>query len=105
MIYGVYIHEIQVQVQGGQGPRGAKIETRVEMYYYSAYVVWRWRANWKGQGWIGGILNEIKQLVACIENSAIVGCVQRVSGGEVPVKEAVRRVAEEKVDSFREMYR
>ncbi|RDW75519.1 hypothetical protein BP6252_06661 [Coleophoma cylindrospora] len=43
--------------------------------------------------------------VVCIENPTTVGCVFEVSGGEVSIKEAVQRVAEEKVDSFGEMYR
>jgi nucleoside-diphosphate-sugar epimerase len=43
--------------------------------------------------------------VACIENPATIECVFEVSGGEVPINEAVQRVAEEKVDSFGEMYR
>ncbi|TVY93375.1 UPF0659 protein [Lachnellula willkommii] len=38
--------------------------------------------------------------VACIENPATIGCVFEVSGGEVPIKEAVQRVAEEKVNTF-----
>lgn len=41
--------------------------------------------------------------VECVENPATVGCVFEVSGGEVPIKEAVQLVAEEKVNSF-EMY-
>lgn len=42
--------------------------------------------------------------VACMENRGTIGCVFEVSGSEVPIKEAVRRIAEEKVDSFGEMY-
>lgn len=42
--------------------------------------------------------------VACIENPATIGCVFEVCGGEDPIKEAVGRVAEEKVDCFGEMY-
>lgn len=44
-------------------------------------------------------------LVACVENPATVGCVFGVSGGEVPIQDAVKKVAEEKVDSFGEMFR
>ncbi|EXJ92607.1 hypothetical protein A1O3_01159 [Capronia epimyces CBS 606.96] len=43
--------------------------------------------------------------VACIENPATIGCVFEVSGGEVPIHEAVQRVAEDKVNTFGEMYR
>ena len=43
--------------------------------------------------------------VACIENRATIGHVFEVIGGEIPVEEAVRRVAEEKIDSFEELYR
>lgn len=44
-------------------------------------------------------------LVACVENPATVGCVFEISGGEVPIQDAVKKVAEEKVDSFGEMFR
>lgn len=44
-------------------------------------------------------------LVACVENPATVGCVFEVSGGEVLIEDAVRKVAEEKIDSFGEMFR
>ncbi|KAI2603647.1 NAD-dependent epimerase/dehydratase [Hypoxylon sp. NC1633] len=43
--------------------------------------------------------------VACVENSATVGCVFEISGGEVPIQDAVKKVAEEKIDSFGEMLR
>jgi nucleoside-diphosphate-sugar epimerase len=43
--------------------------------------------------------------VACIENHATIGRVFEVVGGDIPVEEAVRRVAEEKIDSFGELYR
>lgn len=43
--------------------------------------------------------------VACIENHATIGQVFEVTGGDVPVEEAVRRVAEGNIDSFEEMYR
>ncbi|TVY82996.1 UPF0659 protein [Lachnellula suecica] len=43
--------------------------------------------------------------VACLENPGTVGCVFEVVGGETLVEEAMKRVAEEKVDSFGEEYR
>jgi nucleoside-diphosphate-sugar epimerase len=43
--------------------------------------------------------------VACVENPATAGCVFEVSGGEVVIEDAVRKVAEEKIDSFGEMFR
>jgi len=43
--------------------------------------------------------------VACIENHATIRLVFEVTGGDIPVEEAVRHVAEEKVDSFDEIYR
>ena len=43
--------------------------------------------------------------VACIENHDTIGLVFEVVGGDTPVDEAVRRVAEEKIDSFEELYR
>lgn len=39
-------------------------------------------------------------LVACVENPATVGCVFEISGGEAPIQEAVKKSAEEKVDSL-----
>lgn len=42
---------------------------------------------------------------ACIENHDTIGLVFEVVGGDTPVDEAVRRVAEEKIDSFEELYR
>jgi nucleoside-diphosphate-sugar epimerase len=44
-------------------------------------------------------------IVACVENPATIGCVFEVTGGDVPIKEAVNHIAEEKVNSFEEMYR
>lgn len=43
--------------------------------------------------------------VACIENDGTIGRVFEVVGGDVPAEDAVRRVAEEKIDSFGEEYR
>jgi uncharacterized protein YbjT (DUF2867 family) len=43
--------------------------------------------------------------VACIENHGTIGRVFEVTGGDTPVEEAVRRVAEEKIDTFDEFYR
>lgn len=44
-------------------------------------------------------------LVACVENPATVGCVFHVSAGVVPIQDAVKKVAEEKVNTFEEMFR
>jgi nucleoside-diphosphate-sugar epimerase len=43
--------------------------------------------------------------VACIENDETIGRVFEVVGGDVPVEDAVRRAAEEKIDSFGKEYR
>lgn len=43
--------------------------------------------------------------VACVENSDTIGRVFEVKGGSVPVEDAVRRVAADKVDSFEQLYR
>lgn len=44
-------------------------------------------------------------IVACVENPATMGCIFGVSGGKVGIEDAVRKVAEEKVNSFGEMFR
>jgi nucleoside-diphosphate-sugar epimerase len=42
--------------------------------------------------------------VACIENIATAGLVFEVTGGDIPVTEAVRRIGEEKINSFENLY-
>ena len=43
-------------------------------------------------------------LVACVENSATIGCVFEVTAGDIPTKQAVQRVLEEEINCFEEMY-
>ena len=43
--------------------------------------------------------------VACIENHATIGLVFEVIGGDIPVEEAVKRVVEDKINAFEEIYR
>ena len=45
-----------------------------------------------------------KVIIACIENEGTVGLAFDVVGGETPIEEAVKKVAESKEDSFEGMY-
>jgi nucleoside-diphosphate-sugar epimerase len=42
--------------------------------------------------------------VACIENPATIGCIFEVVGGDIPVEDAIKQVAEEKTNFFGDFY-
>ncbi|CAG8960043.1 hypothetical protein HYFRA_00013231 [Hymenoscyphus fraxineus] len=98
-------YEADKNLVEGNGKRGLE--------YTIVRPTWYNEGGWTGKvaaGKVGTAPKVSREDVAdvfveCVEDSGTIGTIFEVKGGDVPVKDAVRRVAADKVDVFEECYR